>query len=102
MVAPVTDLEIAASLWSLKAFKAPGPDGLHVGFFQRFWLLVGGSVRDGVKSVFASRKMQKYLNKTLVTLIPKCKSNETLNNYRPISLCNTMYNLVSKIIVARI
>ena len=28
--------EIKNALWSLKAFKAPGPDGLHAGFFQRF------------------------------------------------------------------
>ena len=32
----VTEEEIRAALWSLKAFKAPGPDGLHAGFFQRF------------------------------------------------------------------
>ena len=29
----VTEEEIRAALWSLKAFKAPGPDGLHAGFF---------------------------------------------------------------------
>ena len=29
----VTDAEIKDSLWALKAFKAPGPDGLHAGFF---------------------------------------------------------------------
>ena len=28
--------EIKSTLWSLKPFKAPGLDGLHVGFFQRF------------------------------------------------------------------
>ena len=33
---PVCDEEITSALWSLKAFKAPGPDGLHAGFFQRF------------------------------------------------------------------
>ena len=32
----VTEEEIKSALWSLKAFKAPGPDGLHAGFFQRF------------------------------------------------------------------
>ena len=35
----VTKEEIRAALWSLKAFKAPGPDGLHAGFFRDFgWL----------------------------------------------------------------
>lgn len=29
----VTEKEIRSSLWSLKAFKALGPDGLHDGFF---------------------------------------------------------------------
>ena len=36
----VTEEEIKAALWSLKPFKAPGLDGLHTGFFQRFWLTV--------------------------------------------------------------
>lgn len=29
----VTEEEISTALWSLKAFKAPGPNGLHAGFF---------------------------------------------------------------------
>ena len=37
----VMEDEIKTAPWSLKAFKAPGPDGLHAGFFQRFWLVVG-------------------------------------------------------------
>ena len=30
----VSNDDIAAGLWSLKAFKAPGPNGLHAGFFS--------------------------------------------------------------------
>ena len=37
--------EIKAVLRLLKPFKAPGPDGLHAIFFQRFWLTVGNSVK---------------------------------------------------------
>ena len=44
----VTEEEIKAALWSLKDFKVPGPDGLHAGFFQRFWLVVGRSIIDKV------------------------------------------------------
>ena len=84
------------------AFKAPGPDGLHAGFFQRFWLTVGSSVISEVKKVFAERRVPEYLNTTLIALIPNIQGPETLGNYRPISLCNTMYKIVSKIIVARL
>ena len=97
-----TEDEIRAALWSLKAFKAPGPDGLHVGFFHRFWLIVGSSVSDEVKKVFVERRVPEYLNRTHITLIPKIKIPETLGNYTPISLCNTVYKIVTKIIVARL
>ena len=49
----VTDEEIKAGLWSMKANKAPGPDGLHAGFFQTFWPTVGESVTWEVKQIFA-------------------------------------------------
>ena len=42
------------------------------------------------------------MNKTLITLIPKCQFPESLANYRPISLCNSVYKIISKILVARI
>ena len=46
--------------------------------------------------------MLEYLNRTLITLIPKCNAPESLSNYRPISLCNTVHKIVTKVIVARI
>ena len=33
--------EIRAVVWALKPFKALGSDGLHAGFFQKFWPTVG-------------------------------------------------------------
>ena len=96
----VTDEEISAGLWGLKPYKAPRPDGLHVGFFQHFWLVVGDTMKNEVWSIVNSGIMPEYLNKTLITLIPKCKNPESFYNYRPISLCNTIYKMVTKIIVA--
>ena len=97
-----TEDEIRVALWSLKAFKAPGPDGLHAGFFHRFWLIVGSSVSDEVKRVFAERRVPDYLNRTHITLIPKIQSLKTLGNYRLKSLCNTIYKIITKIIVTRL
>nr|POF16873.1 line-1 retrotransposable element orf2 protein [Quercus suber] len=94
--------DVKSALWSLKAFKALGPDGLHAGFFQKFWLIVSKSVTEEVKKVFIERRVPEYLNNTYIALIPKIQGLKTLGNYRPISLCNTGYKIVTKIIVARL
>ena len=94
--------EIKAALWSLKPFKALGPDGLHAGFFQNFWHAVGNSVIEEVQKIFADKRVPEALNSTHITLIPKIQGLKTLGNYRPISLCNTVYKVVTKIIVARL
>ena len=98
----VSDEDVKVGLWSLKLFKAPGPDGLHAGFYQHFWVKVGKSVCEEVKAIFKDGLVPDHLNETLVTLIPKCKSPESLNNYRPISLCNSVHKIASKNLVKRI
>ena len=96
------DEEIRHALWSLKPFKSLGPDGLHAGFFQRFWLVVGHSISEEIKKIFQGKRIPTSLNQTHIALIPKIKGPETVGNFRPISLCNTVYKIITKIIVARI
>ena len=97
-----SDGEIWNALKLMKPYKAPGVDGLHVGFFQRFWLVVGDLVKREIKEVFMKQKVPEYLNQTLIALIPKQPSPETVSHYRPISLYNTVYKIISEIIVLRI
>ena len=59
------------ALKSMKPYKAPGVDGLYAGFFQRFWLVVGDSVKREIKEVFTKHEVPEYLNQTLISLIPK-------------------------------
>lgn len=98
----VTDEEIKAALWSLKPFKAPGPNGLHAGFFQRFWLVVGSSVIEEIKLIFAEKRIANYINTTHIALIPKIQGPVMLGNYKTISLCNTVYKVLTKIVVAKL
>ena len=98
----VNDEDVRNGSWALKPFKALGLDGLHAGFYQHFWHEMGNSICKEVKTIFKDGLVPDYLNDTLVTLIPKCKSPESLNNYRPIGLCNSVYKILSKILVERI
>ena len=52
--------------------------------------------------MFHNGKMPDYLNSTRIALIPKCSGPETISHFRPISLCNTVYKVVTKTIVNRI
>ena len=94
--------EIWCALKSMKPYNAPGVDGLHAGFFQRFWLLVGESVKKIVRDIFETHEVPGFLNQTLIVLIPKQLGPETVGHFRPISLCNTVYKIVSKILVQRL
>ena len=90
----VKDGEIQTGLWAFKPFKAPGPDALHASFYQHFWMEVKELVYKEVKGIFHKGCMLKFLNETLISLIPKCQNPESLSNYRPISLCNSVYKVV--------
>ena len=102
LCANLTRLEVNERLWSLKPFKAPGPDGIHAGFFQAYWQQVGTSMVNEVFKVFQSSTMPLHLNETLITLIPKHPRAYCLASFRPISLCNIVYKVVTKIVVKRL
>ena len=42
------------------------------------------------------------MNSTFVALIPKCDKPDSFARFRPISLCNLVYKIISKIIAVRL
>lgn len=57
---------------------------------------------EEVVDVFPKLRVPEYMNKTHIVLIPKIQGPEVIGNYRPISLCNTIYKIITKVIVARV
>ena len=47
-------------------------------------------------------KVLKYINQTFVTLIPKKIKTEKIQDYRPISLLNSSYKIISKCLASRL
>ncbi|KAF7808324.1 ribonuclease H [Senna tora] len=99
--APLTDAEIENALFLMKPDKAPGPDGLPAMFFQRFSPVVKNDLISCIKSFFDRGFILKELNQTMITLIPKNQSPEQFKDFRPISLCNVVVKIISKVLVIR-
>ncbi|XP_038891664.1 uncharacterized protein LOC120081057 [Benincasa hispida] len=75
---PVSGEEIQKALFSMKSRKAPGPDGFSICYLP-----------SGV-------------NSTVITLIPKRRGAERMEEFRPISCCNIMYKCISRISAERL
>ncbi len=82
--------------------KSPGPDGLPPVFYQKYWHLIGEDVTKAVLTCLNIGKILKAINHTYITLIPKVKNPEEVKEFRPISLCNVIYKLLSKVLTNRL
>lgn len=89
-------------LKSMNPTKAPGPDGLHARFFQKYWDIIGNKVTKICLEVLNEGKDISPLNKTFISLIPKVHQPKKMEEYRPISLCSVIYKLIAKTLANRL
>ncbi|KAK4384699.1 hypothetical protein Sango_3033900 [Sesamum angolense] len=73
LIRPVTVDDVKKAMFDIEEDKAPGPDG----------------------------KLLKQVTASVLTLIPKVRTPHSVADFRPISCCNVIYKVISKILVCR-
>uniref|UniRef100_A0A803NJC2 RNase H type-1 domain-containing protein n=1 Tax=Cannabis sativa TaxID=3483 RepID=A0A803NJC2_CANSA len=101
-LANVTEEEIRKALFQIHLDTSPGPDGITPGFFQKCWHIVKQDVCSVVRSLFSDGTIPTGLNRTHIILVPKKKSPSNMGDLRPISLCNVLYKIISKVLSNRL
>ena len=95
------EAEICVAICALGLNKAPGPNGMTSLFYKSCWPIVKNSVISSVQSFFRGGFLLTKFNHTNIALIPKKDNPNLVHHFRPISLTNFNYKIISKILSNR-
>jgi exonuclease III len=99
----ITYKEISNALKELKNGKTPGSDGFPPDFYKFFWKDLGILVFESLQYAEQKKEMSIDQKRGVINLIPKQdKDIRHLKNWRPISLLNTDYKILTKSLATRL
>ncbi|XP_059639378.1 uncharacterized protein LOC132281720 [Cornus florida] len=85
-----------------KQRKSPGPDGFNAHFFHKAWPVIGNDVIKAIKDFFVTGKLLREVNNAYIALVLKYQNPSSLNDFHPISCCNTLYKCITKILANKL
>ncbi|GKU91277.1 hypothetical protein SLEP1_g5176 [Rubroshorea leprosula] len=94
--------EVKQAVWECGGDKSPGPDGFSFHLIRACWTVIEKDVVEFVQDFSRNGKLVRGLNSSFIVLIPKKSNPEDLKDYRPISLINSLYKIISKVLANRI
>nr|XP_051197209.1 uncharacterized protein LOC127310588 [Lolium perenne] len=97
-----TQEELDEVLLSMKTDTAPGPDGLPVSFFKRFWGTLRAPILQLLNDFVLGRVDIARLNFGVISLIPKVPGADSIRQFRPIALINVIFKFVAKAYAIRL
>ena len=102
LIKEFTREKVVAALQQMHPIKVPGPDGMSAIFFQKYWDIVGNDVTCMVLNLLNSNMPIADTNRTNIALILKTKNPTKMTEFRPISLSNVIYKIISKVLANRL
>ena len=99
---PISIGEMENALSRTAKNKSPGIDGLPYEFYQCFFDLIGPDLLNVYNDIFSGGILSDSQRIAVITLTPKKGNASSPNNWRPISLLNSDYKLLAKILQVRL
>lgn len=99
---PFTKEEIDQVIKEIPAEKAPGPDGFNALFLKKCWNIVKADLYQLCEDFFNGVLDLTAISSSFITLVPKIPNPVSVNDFRPISLLNSVLKLLTKLMSKRL
>lgn len=102
LVKECTEEEAKLALKGMCSYKALRPGGYQDIFFKTTWELIGVEVYPFVKGALEDEEVSVVATEALLVFTPKGTKPSSMRDFMPLSICNTIYILVLKVVVNRL
>ena len=98
----ITEQEAYKALKAMNNNKTPGEDGLTKEFYMYFWDLIGKDLIENLNNCLLKGQMSDSMKTAIISLLYKKGDRKDIRNWRPISLLNIDYKILTKVLATRI
>ena len=98
----IGDVEVKKAIKESNNNKSPGPDGLTYEFYKTFESQVTVILTELYNNIHIGGRMEDGMRDSYIRFIYKKGDKGELKNWRPISLSNTDYKIMSKVLTNRL
>jgi hypothetical protein len=102
LVSSLSVEEVAKAIKALSNGKAPGHDGIPMEFFHECEKEIAPNLQQAFTAMLNEGETSAFINKGIITLIPKSGNHACLNNWRPITLLGSIYKILAKLLAGRL
>ena len=100
---PLTLEEITVVIKKMSNNKSPGIDGFPADFYKVFWSKIKHFLFRSINEIYNTKTLSHSMKQCVITCLPKGdKPREYIKNWRPISLLNVSYKIISATISNRL
>ena len=94
--------EVLSAIKKMAINKSPGQDGITIEFYKSYWNLIGNDLCDVFRYGLKHGEIAYSQYLAIISLLYKKGPRENIRNWRPISLLNVDYKILSKVFAERL